>query len=253
MTTYKCVIVDDEPLAQDLLEGYIAKIPYLELVQKCSSAIEAQLYLSQHETDLLFLDISMPNLTGIDLLKMLNTSKIATVFTTAYSEHAIEAFELDAVDYLLKPIEFDRFFKSVSKAIQRLQPQNAQTSPPIESLSTTSNPTLEGNQTDYFFVKSDYRILKVAYADVLFIESAQKYICIHTTTQKIITLLSMSRVLKQLPTHQFFRIHRSYIVNIAKVDSIEGNLVCLGKHELPISKGQREGFFKVVEGLSING
>jgi len=247
--TYKCVILDDEPLAQELLEGYVDKIPYLDLVQKCSSAIEAQMYLSKHSVDILFLDISMPNLTGLDLLRMLDTKKIASIFTTAYSQHAIEAFDLDATDYLLKPIEFDRFFKAVTKAIQRLD------KPKSTAIEATSNPSkTESNtaSTGYFFVKSDYRILKVSYEDVLFIESAQKYICIHTNTQKIITLLSLSGVMKQLPSNRFFRIHRSYVVNIDKVESIEGNMVCIGKHELPISKGQREAFFKVVEGLSIN-
>lgn len=245
--TYKCVIVDDEPLAQELLESYISKIPYLQLVQKCSSAIEAQMYLSQHSTDILFLDISMPNLTGIDLLKMLNTNGLSTIFTTAHSQHAVEAFDLDATDYLLKPIEFDRFFKAVAKAVKRLEKQSSTSAnPPIEDANASSS------MMDYFFVKSDYKILKVSYQEVLFIESAQKYICIHTKDQKIITLLSLSGVMKQLPSHRFFRIHRSYVVNIDKVDSIEGNMVCIGKHQLPISKGQREAFFKVVEGLIIN-
>lgn len=250
--TYKCVIVDDEPLAQELLEGYISKIPYLELLQKCSSAIEAQMYLSQNQADILFLDISMPNLTGIDLLKMLNTTQTATIFTTAYSQHAIEAFELDATDYLLKPIEFDRFFKAVTKAVKRLE-KGASTSsiPPIAAPANSAKPENEISTVDYFFVKSDYKILKVSYNDVLFIESAQKYICIHTTTQKIITLLSLSGVMKQLPAHQFFRVHRSYVVNIDKVDSIEGNMVCIGKHKLPVSKGQREAFFKVIEGKTL--
>jgi len=231
--TYKCLLVDDESLAQELLAAYIAKIPYLELVQKCSTAIEAQIALQQHDIDILFLDIEMPELTGIDFLRSLS-KKPATIFTTAYANYALEAFDLDVVDYLLKPIEFSRFFKAVTKAIQRIGGEN------ISAL-----PTEE--KTNYFFVKADYKTVKVNHEDVLFIESHQKYICIYTTKQKIITLLSLSNIMQHLPSQQFVRVHRSYIINIDKIDSIEGNMIHINKHELPISKGQKEAFFALID------
>ncbi len=237
MTKYKCLIVDDEQLARDLLESYVNKIEYLELVETCSSAIEAMQVLQQQEIDILFLDIHMPDLSGIELLKMLK-KRPATIFTTAYSEYALEGYELEVVDYLVKPIEFDRFFKAVSKAmgaLQKNQPILLQNRAPIDT------------QETYFFVKSDAKIIRIAFDDVLFIEALQKYIRIYTTKEKITTLLSITKVLELLPAQQFYRIHRSYVLNIDKIDNIEGNMVKIGPHTLTISKGQREGFFEVVK------
>lgn len=231
-------MVDDETLARELLMAHIAKMPHLAIVATCSNAIEAKLALEKHQPDILFLDIQMPHLTGIDLLRMLKKSP-ATILTTAYSEYALEGYELDVIDYLLKPIEFERFFKAVSKAIEWLDRGYDLTT---HSITTPAEP-----QNNYFFVKSDYKMVKVVFNEILFIEALQKYVRIHTTTTRIITLMSMSQLEETLPAGQFVRIHRSYIVNLDKIDSIEGNIVHIAKHELPISKGQRDAFLEWIK------
>ncbi len=234
MKKYTCIIVDDETLARELLAGHLAKIPHLEILAACANAIEAKFALQQHRPDLLFLDIQMPDLTGLELLRMLK-KRPATILTTAYSEHALEGYELDVLDYLLKPIEFERFFKAVSKATEWLDRgqvtgQAALTAAPAEP------------PDNYFFVKSDYKIVKVVFGEILFIEALQKYVRIHTASQRIVTLLGMSQLEAMLPAGQFVRIHRSYIVNLNRIDNIEGNIVRIDKHQLPLSKGQREEF-----------
>lgn len=240
MQSYQCLIVDDEKLAQELLENYIKKIPYLEVIASCSNAMEAMQHLAQHEIDILFLDIQMPHVTGIEFLKMLKKTP-ATIFTTAYSEYALEGYELGLVDYLLKPIEFERFFKAVNKAVESLHKKGEVQNIPI----STSFP--EKAKEDYFFIKSDGKIVRIAFDDILFIEALQKYIRIYTPNKKVMSLLSLSKIQEMLPSEQFARIHRSYIININQVDIIEGNMVRMRKHTLPISKGQREAFMERVK------
>lgn len=239
MKKHTCIIVDDETLAQELLARHLAKIPQLELVATCPSAIEAKFALEKHQPNILFLDINMPNLTGLELLRMLKR-RPATILTTAYSEHALEGYELDVLDYLLKPIEFERFFKAVSKAIEWLE-RGANVGKVLNPADVPlALPT-------YFFVKSDYKIVKVVFDEILFIEALQKYVRIHTATERVVTLMSMSQLEEALPSGQFVRIHRSYIVNLDKINSVEGNTVHVGKHDLPVSKGQREGFWEKIK------
>lgn len=242
MQKYTCLIVDDEKLAQELLESYVQKLPNLEVVACCSTAMEAMVYLTQQAIDLLFLDIEMPDLSGLDFLRSLKKTP-ATILTTAYSEYALEGFELSVVDYLLKPIEFERFFRAVTKAISGLQKAS-----PMPMLIPTPVPTStnETPPSDYFFVKADNKIVRVVFDDILFIEALQKYIRIHTAEKRIVTLISLSKIQEDLPERQFIRIHRSYIINIDKIDNIEGNMVRMGKHKLPISKGQREVFMEKI-------
>ncbi len=243
MKKYTCIVVDDESLARQLLAVHLAKIPNLELVASCADAVEARFVLQQHQPDILFLDIQMPDLTGFELLKML-TKRPATILTTAFSEYALEGFELDVLDYLLKPIEFERFFKAVSKAvdwIDRGQTLVAQTLVP-----PTLAPVEANQKADYFFVKSDYKIVKVIFADILYIEALQKYVRIHTPTERIVTLISMSQLDKMLETDQFYRIHRSFIINLEKIEHIEGHQVRIGKANLPVSKGQWEAFLEKI-------
>ncbi len=249
MKKYKCLIVDDETLARELLTDYVSKIPYLELAGTCANAIEAKFALQEKKIDILFLDIQMPDLTGLELLRMLK-KKPATILTTAYSEHALEGYELDVLDYLLKPIEFERFFKAVSKAVEWLGKDALHTkSTEVEAVSNTldSSPQTSTQTEKYFFVKSDYKIVKVEFDEILFVEALQKYVRIHTSKERIVTLLSLSKLLESLPANQFIRIHRSYVINIDKVDSIEGNMVRIGKHNLRISKGQKEAFLEFVK------
>lgn len=234
MKKYTCVIVDDETIARELLMAHIAKIPNLEILATCSDAINAKFILEKQSPDLLFLDIQMPNLNGIELLGILK-KRPATILTTAFSEYALKGYELDVLDYLLKPIEFERFFKAVSKAVDWLD--RGQTIVQNMEITLAAEPP-----NDYVFVKSDYQSVKVLFAEICFIEALQKYVRIHTTTQRIVTLLPMSQLEAMLPPALFMRIHRSSIVNLDKIDRVDGSLVHIGKHQLPISKSQREPF-----------
>jgi two-component system LytT family response regulator len=231
MKKYTCIIVDDETLARELITSHMSKVPNVEIVATCSNAIEAKFALERLQPDILLLDIQMPNLSGLELLRMLKKQP-ATILTTAYSEHALEGYELDVLDYLLKPIEFDRFFKAISKAMEWLDRGRIMFAPAL--VEETIMP-----QVDYFFVKSDYKLVKVVFAEVLFIEALQKYVRIHTTQQRIVTLMSISRLEEILPKGQFVRIHRSYIVKLDNIDSIDGRSARIGTHELPVSKAKR--------------
>ncbi|MBK9014006.1 MAG: response regulator transcription factor [Saprospiraceae bacterium] len=233
MFQYRTLIVDDEKPAVELLLAYAAKIPELEVVGTAHSAISAKPILQEKPIDLLFLDIQMPDLTGLQLLRMLKNPP-AVVLTTAYSEFALEGYELDVLDYLLKPIEFERFYRAVSKLVGSRQPTVGSQAVPL--------------QDEYFFVKTDHQILKVNFADILFIESLREYVRIHTTTQRIVARLALQRLEELLPAAKFIRIHRTYIVNIDAVQKIEGNLLYVGKEQLPVSKGKREEFMQFVEG-----
>ena len=234
MKKFRCIVVDDEVLARELIAAHVAKIPYLEIVAGCSDAISAKLALQEHEPDILFLDINMPALTGIELLRMLPKHP-ATIITTAHSEHSLEGYELDVVDYILKPIEFDRLFKAVSKATEWIGQQG-------KNVNEVNVNELEKQASNYFFVKSDYKIIKVVFDEILFIEALEKYVRINTATERIISLMSMSQLDSVLPRDKFYRIHRSYIVNLDKINAIEGNTIHIAKQQLPISRNQRDEF-----------
>lgn len=231
MFQYRTLIVDDEKPATELLAAYAAKIPELTVVGIAHNAVTARSFLADNKVDLLFLDIQMPDLTGLQLLRMLKNPP-AVVLTTAYSEFALEGYELDVLDYLLKPIEFERFYRAVSKLVGSRQ-LAVGTQAPAEA-------------SDYFFVKTDHQIVKVNFADILFIESLREYVRIHTPTQRIVARLAMQRLEELLPSAKFIRIHRTYIVNIDAVQKIEGNLLHIGKEQLPVSKGKREEFMQFV-------
>lgn len=242
MNKFSCIIVDDETLARELLVDHCQKIPDLEIKALCSNAIAAKKALEQFTPDILFLDIQMPDLSGFDLLRILKKQP-ATIITTAFSEYAIEGYELDVLDYLLKPIEFDRFFKAVSKAIEWLKRGNETN---IETNFSLLNTPQEAKE-NCFFVKSDYKTVKVLFDEILYIEALQKYVRIHTVHQRIVTMMSMSSLEELLPKAGFLRIHRSYIANLKKIDSIEGNTIHIGKYQLPVSKGQKEDLLKWVK------
>lgn len=233
------IIVDDEPLAQDVLETHIEKIPELNLVQKCFNALEANEALRTHKIDLIFLDIQMPQLTGIDFLRTLSNPPLV-IFTTAYPNYAVEGFELDALDYLLKPISLDRFIKAVNKAIDQISLKKGVTAPD----------TSAGEGKDFIFVKADKKLVKVNYADVLYIEGLKDYVIIRMGHSRVITLQTMKSLEEKLPRHIFKRIHRSYIVNINRINAIVGNMVEIqekgqAKH-LPIGKNYRDELLAIV-------
>jgi len=230
----RAIIVDDEPLALDVLETYIAQLPELELVARCENALEAREVLKQHDVDLMFLDINMPQLTGIDFVKTLSV-KPNFIFTTAHPYYAVEGFELNAIDYLMKPIPLERFMKAVNKVINM-------------QLGETSAP--EKKKENFIFVKADKKLIKVNFDDILYIEGLKDYVIIRQKEGRIITLHTMKSLEAKLPDHIFKRIHRSYIVNIGAIDAIVGNMIELKeksqvKH-IPIGKNYREELLKVI-------
>lgn len=232
------IIVDDEPLAQDVLETYIEKIPELKLVKKCSNALEANEALKSGDVDLMFLDIQMPQLTGIDFLKTL-TKPPLVIFTTAYDNYAIEGFELNALDYLLKPISLERFMKAVNKAMDQLE---------LQRRDAGSSSEMEGE--DYIFVKADKKLVKINYKDILYIEGLKDYVIIRMDASRVITLQTMKSLEEKLPQQMFKRIHRSYIINLEKINAIIGNMVeVIEKNQpkhLPIGKNYREELLEIV-------
>jgi DNA-binding LytR/AlgR family response regulator len=233
------IIVDDEPLALDVLETYIEKLPDVHLVQRCTNAFEANEALKSHDVDLMFLDIQMPQLTGIDFLKTLADPPLV-IFTTAYSNYAIEGFELNATDYLLKPISLERFMKAVNKAVDQIELKRKESASHVEI----------SDADDFIFVKADKKFVKVNFNEVLYIEGLKDYVIIRTEKGRVITLQTMKSLEDKLPSKIFRRIHRSYIVNIGKVEAILGNMVEViekgqPKH-LPIGKNYRDELLGMV-------
>ncbi|MEZ4987432.1 MAG: LytTR family DNA-binding domain-containing protein [Saprospiraceae bacterium] len=228
------IIVDDEPLAQDVLETFVEKMPALHLVAKCSNALEANEALKNHQVDLMFLDIQMPQITGVDFLKSLANPPMV-IFTTAYSNYAVEGYELNAIDYLLKPISLDRFMKAVNKATEQFDLH--------QKAGQGSVPQPETSQ-DFIFVKADKKLVKVNFEDVIYIEGLKDYVIIRLTDSRVVTLQTMKSLEDKLPVGIFRRIHRSYIVNMNRIDAIMGNMVEVQekgqvKH-LPIGKNYRD-------------
>ncbi|MEO1022798.1 MAG: LytTR family DNA-binding domain-containing protein [Bacteroidota bacterium] len=232
----QCLIVDDEFIARKLLSDYVNRVPELELVATCSTALEAMSYIKDDTIDILFLDIHMPDITGLDFLKTL-PNRPQTVLTTAYTEYAVISYEMDVADYLLKPIEFDRFYKAVIKIIGR--EKQIELKPPV-AVNETQKP-------DKLFIKSDKKIIKVDVKSISFIKGQGPYVQVFTTDgQKILTLLSMSKLEELLPAN-FYRTHRSYIVNTDLIDSIEGNLIHIGEHDIVLSKNKRDEFIGLID------
>lgn len=222
-----CLIVDDEPPALEVLKKYINSVQHLELAGTCVDAIEALTFLQQHPVDLLFLDIQMPQLLGTDLIRTLKKPP-KVIFTTAFRKFAVEGFELDAVDYLLKPIPFERFLKAVNKVMDTS----------ISSFENNHYKTETNNkQADSFInLRADRKNIKVALDDILYIESLKDYIKVITTNKTIVTKQAISSIEEILPKDQFIRIHRSFIVSISKIESFTHEIIEIGKQELPISR-----------------
>ena len=230
------IIVDDEPLALEVLETYVQQIPELQLVAKCNNALEANEALRNHEVDLMFLDIQMPQITGIEFLKSLDRPPMA-IFTTAYADYAVEGFELSAVDYLMKPISLDRFMKAVNKARE----QYDRTHEPASS---------QEDGSEFIFVKSDKKLVKLFYKDIIYIEGLKDYVIIRHESGRTITLQTMKSLEQKLPESTFKRIHRSYIVNLGKIKAVLGNMVEViekgqAKH-IPVGKNYREELLKII-------
>lgn len=218
--TIRCLIVDDEPMARKGLREYIADIPFLELAGECDSPVKALATLQTQPVDLLLLDIQMPRMTGLELLRSLPQPPLV-IFTTAHPDYAVEGFELNVLDYLLKPVSFERFMKAVMKARAYLDTQ-------------------QKKDADYFFIKCDNRLEKINYEDMLFAEALQNYVAIHTAARKFTTYLTFKGVEEYLPADRFVKVHKSFIVAIDKITSIDGNELVIGQHHIPISRNLKD-------------
>ncbi|MFT5646396.1 MAG: DNA-binding LytR/AlgR family response regulator [Aureispira sp.] len=227
------IIVDDEPLAQEVLETYVSKFPALNLIAKCSNAVEAFDVLNNNSIDLMFLDIQMPQISGIDFLKTLpNPPQV--IFTTAYSEYAMAGYELNVVDYLLKPISLDRFAKAVNKAVAKELQENE---PTIHASTETA---------DYIFVKADKKLIKIRFDQINYIEGLKDYVILHTPNGRVVTLQTMKSLEVKLPSDIFMRVHRSFIVNMGNISIIEGNTIQIEKKIIPIGKNYKDVLLNII-------
>ena len=226
----RALIVDDEPLAQDVIKQYAQRLPDLHIAAACNEAICAHKVLQENDIDLIFLDINMPKLSGISFLRNLKNPPLV-IFTTAYSEYALEGFELNAIDYLKKPFSFERFCKAYYRAEEQLKLR--------EDAKPDSKDT-SGNS--FLFIRSNKKTFKVKFADIMFIEGLGDYIKIHTTDNKLVTNLSMKKIMSLLPDEQFYRIHKSFIISLENIESLEGNMVSIHGQKLPIGNSYRQEF-----------
>lgn len=226
----RCLIVDDEPMARKGLEEYVNDIPFLEFAGSCENAIKANEFLQQHSIDLMLLDIQMPHLTGIDFLKSLNNPP-QVIFTTAHPDYALESYSLDVTDYLVKPILFERFQKAAKKAFE------------FYSLKAAADPS-----ADYFFIKCDHVFEKVNYADVLYIEAMQNYCIIHTAARKLITYITFGGLEEKLPKTKFMKVHKSFIIAIDKITSLDSSELSIGKVRIPVSRTLKDEVLSKIMG-----
>jgi len=236
-----CIAVDDEPLALEIIKDYCEKIPFVNLMQTFDNAMDTMEYLRNNRVDLILLDIQMEDLSGIQLLKALNV-KPYVIMTTAYDNYAVEGFNLDVTDYLLKPISFERFFKGINKVYDRIQ--NEVNNNETKQVVTNSVNTTE---KDYFFVKTDTHIEKVTTSEVLYVEGMGDYWRIVTKTKRIMTLMNARGIEDVLPENQFCRVHRSYFVAIGKIESIERKHIKIADQRIPIGDTYQKNFFDIIE------
>jgi two-component system, LytTR family, response regulator len=224
----KCVAIDDEPLALEIISSHASKVPFLELKAVFTNAFQALEYLQRETVDLIFLDIKMPDISGIDFYTSLGKRPMV-IFTTAYSEHAVNSYELDAVDYLLKPFSLSRFIKACNKAAELYQLRNA-----------------DKGATDYLFVKTGYEEVKILFEDILYLEASGNYVNFATKADKnILSRMVFNEAARLLPEKKFLKVHRSYIVNIAKVDRIERHQLHIGPYKIPVSEAYSENISRL--------
>jgi DNA-binding LytR/AlgR family response regulator len=232
MNTVNCLIVDDEPIAREIIAGYCRHLPLLQVVAVCTNALEAKAEMQKNKIDILFLDINMPLLDGISFLKTLKNPP-QVIFTTAYKEYALNAFDLAACDYLLKPFSLERFIVAVDKAIEQLNKSR----PVIEHI-------VESKREEYLFIKADGKIYKILFNDILYAEASGNYTKIVTTSNTLMPGITFSGFEQQLPGSQFIRVHRSFIINKALITLIDGNRVFINKVEIPVGSNYKDQFLK---------
>lgn len=235
----KCIIVDDKPLAIDVLKHYIEKIPFLELTFCTTNPLEGLEKIIVGGVDLVFLDIQMPELTGLQFIKIIK-DRCLVIFTTAYAEYAVEGFENDAVDYLLKPISFERFYKAAEKAEFVFKALKNTSKLPIKLAHKI--------ETNHIFVKTEYKLVRINTADIVYVEGMQNYVTIYTAKEKIISLQTMKKTEEQLPSSHFVRIHKSYIVAINKINSVERNRIQIADQNIALGETYRDAFYNAING-----
>lgn len=228
-----CLAIDDEPLALDVIKEFVELTSFLKLKATCTSALEAMEMMQKETIDLIFLDINMPNITGIEFLKSLKQAPLV-IFTTAYSEYALDGFELNAIDYLVKPIALERFIKAVNKAYE------------IYTLSQYKKEKLnpvDDSVNEFIFVNADYSTIKINLNEVLYIEGLKDYVKIYTGPRPLLTHSTMKRIENKLPSNTFMRVHKSFIVSIRHIDAIERNFIVMGEKRIPIGETYKETFY----------
>jgi DNA-binding LytR/AlgR family response regulator len=236
----RCLVVDDEPLARDLIRSHVEKLENFEVVAECSDAIQAFQVLREHQTDLIFMDIQMPQITGIDFLKTLKHPP-KVIITTAFREYALDGFDLDVVDYLLKPITFERFLKAINKFYLTTQDE-IQPAP--------ANYSTPNNEEAYIYIKENKKVVKVYLNEILYIEGLSEYVQIYTQKKKIITKTSMTHMEEKLPDEGFLRIHKSYIVSLSKIEAFTATSIEILNKELPIGRSYKNTVMGI---LNVNG
>jgi DNA-binding LytR/AlgR family response regulator len=234
----KCLLVDDEPLALDILESYIKKMPDLELIGKCSNALEASEFLKNNKIDLMFLDIQMPEITGLEFVRSL-TNPPLIVFSTAYSDFAVEGFELNAIDYLLKPVAFERFTKTVERAKEYMA---------LKKNESIEAPDLDN---DYIFIKSNQKQIKLSYDQILYVEAFADYVKLYTSEKRYVTLQTMKNMEQKLPKDKFIRVHRSFIVGMKYITSFNSSELEIGAVKIPVGKNYKDEFLAKLRSKNI--
>jgi len=228
MQSIHCIIIDDEPLARKGLKEYINDVDFLHLEAEFDNPLKATKLLSENKIQLIFLDIQMPKITGLEFFKTLQHAP-PVIFTTAYPQYALDGFELDALDYLVKPVSFERFLKAALRAKEYYEVRN-------KNISEVQ----AANKEDFFFIKADNKLVKILFDDILYIEALQNYVSIHTKTKKYITYLTFKSIEEYLPSDQFIKTHKSFIVAASKIDNIDGNDIRIGEYHIPISRTSKD-------------
>ncbi len=232
-----CLIIDDEPMARKGLEEYVREIEFLHRVASCENALKASSYIMDQQVDLIYLDIHMPKVSGIDFLKTLKNPPL-TILTTAYTDYALEGYTLDVIDYLVKPITFERFLKASQKALEFFNLKNRAANPPT-------------NQPDYFFVRCDSKFEKVFFRDVIYVEALQNYTVIHIPDRKLITYITLTSLENQLPKDQFLKVHKSFLISVPHIKAIEGHEIIVDNARIPISRNLRDQVVQQIMGNSL--
>jgi two-component system LytT family response regulator len=234
----RCLVIDDKPLAIDVLADYTRKVPFLELAATTTNPIEGLNIVREQKIDLVFLDIQMPELTGMQFIKIAG-KQCKIVLTTAYTEYALDGYEHDVVDYLLKPIAFDRFYRAAEKALNLTTSQS--------KMDRANIPVMPEQPSEFLFVKTEHRIQKINLADILYVEALQNYVSFNTTNGRVMSLQPLKKIEEQLPAAEFIRVHKSYIVSLRHISSVERSRIFIGGTIIPVGDSYRDGFYKLID------